>query len=155
QVRGLETSALSTTILLIQFVGISGSALFSRLSRIWGNIQALILAGLLWVCICALAYVVNSETQFYLLGAAVGLVLGGIQSLARSTFSKLLPSEGEHVTYFSFFDIAEKLATVLGMVAVGWLETVTGDLRFSALLLSVFFLLAVLSWFGVRTAQKL
>jgi UMF1 family MFS transporter len=59
------------------------------------------------------------------------------------------------VTYFSFFDIAEKLATVLGMVAVGWLETVTGDLRFSALLLSVFFLLAVLSWFGVRTAQKL
>ena len=155
QVLGLETSALITTILLIQFVGIAGSALFSRLSRIWGNIQALILAGLLWVCICALAYVVNSETQFYLLGAAVGLVLGGIQSLARSTFSKLLPSEGEHVTYFSFFDIAEKLATVLGMVAVGWLETVTGDLRFSALLLSVFFLLAVLSWFGVRTAQKL
>ena len=136
-------------------MGIAGSALFSRLSRIWGNIQALILAGLLWVCICALAYVVNSETQFYLLGAAVGLVLGGIQSLRGQLFPSCFPQKGEHVTYFSFFDIAEKLATVLGMVAVGWLETVTGDLRFSALLLSVFFLLAVLSWFGVRTAQKL
>jgi UMF1 family MFS transporter len=98
---------------------------------------------------------VDTETQFYLLGSAVGLVLGGIQSLARSTFSKLLPAEGEHVTYFSFFDIAEKLATVLGMVAVGWMETMTGDLRLSALLLSAFFLCAVIAWMGVKTAQKL
>ncbi|MDG1252081.1 MAG: MFS transporter [Schleiferiaceae bacterium] len=155
KVLGLETSALITTILLIQFVGILGSWLFSKLSSWWGNLRALILAGFLWVCICALAYVVDTETQFYLLGSAVGLVLGGIQSLARSTFSKLLPSEGEHVTFFSFFDIAEKLATVLGMVAVGWMETVTGDLRLSALLLSFFFLLAVISWMGVKTAQKL
>ncbi|NDD50390.1 MAG: hypothetical protein EBZ34_03040 [Flavobacteriia bacterium] len=103
---------------------------------IWGNIRALVLASFIWVAICALAYFVDSEVQFYLLGAAVGLVLGGIQSLARSTFSKLLPAEGEHVTYFAFFDIAEKLATVFGMVAVGWLETSTGDLRLAAAMLS-------------------
>ncbi len=153
QVLGLETSALIKTILLIQFVGIAGSWIFSQLSALWGNIQALIVAGLLWVGICAMAYMVESEVQFYFLGAAVGLVLGGIQSLGRSTFSKLLPTEGEHVTYFSFFDITEKLATVLGMVAVGWLETITGDLRFSALLLSVFFLLAVMAWFSVKSVK--
>ena len=152
---GLETSALITTILLIQFVGILGSWLFSRLSRIWGNIRALVLASFIWVAICALAYFVDSEVQFYLLGAAVGLVLGGIQSLARSTFSKLLPAEGEHVTYFAFFDIAEKLATVFGMVAVGWLETTTGDLRLAAAMLSLFFFVAVLFWGRVKMVQKL
>jgi len=85
----------------------------------------------------------------------LGLVLGGLQSLARSTFSKLLPPEGEHVTYFSFFDIAEKLATVFGMVAVGWLETSTGKIRLAAALLSAFFLIAVIFWSRVKMEQKL
>jgi UMF1 family MFS transporter len=152
---GLETSALITTILLIQFVGVLGSWLFARWSTSWGNITALLVAAVVWVIICAMAYFVNTELQFYLLGAAVGLVLGGIQSLARSTFSKLLPAEGEHVTYFSFFDIAEKLATVFGMVAVGWLETTTGDLRLAAAMLSVFFLVAVVFWNRVKMVQKL
>jgi len=152
---GLETSALITTILLIQFVGILGSWIFSRISRIWGNIRALVLAAFIWVAICALAYFVDSEVQFYMLGAALGLVLGGLQSLARSTFSKLLPAEGEHVTYFSFFDIAEKLATVFGMVAVGWLETSTGNLRLAAALLSAFFFIAVIFWSRVKMEQKL
>ena len=93
-----------------------------------------------------LAYFIQSEVQFYLLGAGVGLVLGGIQSLARSTFSQLLPPAEEHVVYFSFFDVAEKLATVLGMVAVGWLETLTGDLRLAAVMLSGFLAVAVVLW---------
>jgi MFS-type transporter involved in bile tolerance (Atg22 family) len=50
------------------------------------------------------------------------------------------------VVYFSFFDVAEKLATVLGMVAVGWLETLTGDLRLAAVMLSGFFAIAVVLW---------
>jgi MFS transporter, UMF1 family len=152
---GLETGALITTILLIQFVGILGSWLFSKLSQTLGNVKALILSAALWVVICAMAYFIQNESQFYALGAAVGLVLGGIQSLARSSFSKLLPTEGEHVTYFSFYDIAEKLATVFGMVAIGWMETRTGDLRLSAALLSVFFLMAVVFWSGVKMEQKL
>jgi UMF1 family MFS transporter len=139
KVLGLDSSSLILTILLIQFVAILGSWLFAKLSETYGNIRSLILASALWVVICVLAFFVNSELQFYLLGASVGLVMGGLQSLGRSTFSKMLPLEDEHVTYFSFFDIAEKLATVLGMVAVGWVETVTGDLRLSPLVLSVFF----------------
>ena len=150
KVLGLDSSSLILTILLIQFVAILGSWLFAKLSETYGNIRSLILASALWVVICVLAFFVNSELQFYLLGASVGLVMGGLQSLGRSTFSKMLPLEDEHVTYFSFFDIAEKLATVLGMVAVGWLETVTGDLRLSPLVLSVFFLIAMFLWFGVN-----
>lgn len=150
KVLGLDSSSLILTILLIQFVAILGSWLFAKLSETYGNIRSLILASALWVVICVLAFFVNSELQFYLLGASVGLVMGGLQSLCRSTFSKMLPLEDEHVTYFSFFDIAEKLATVLGMVAVGWVETVTGDLRLSPLVLSVFFLIAMFLWFGVN-----
>ncbi len=150
KVLGLESSSLILTILLIQFVAILGSWLFAKLSYQFGNIRSLILASGLWVVICLLAFFVNSEFQFYLLGASVGLVMGGLQSLGRSTFSKMLPSEDEHVTYFSFFDIAEKLATVLGMVSVGWVETVTGDLRLSPLVLSVFFLIAMFLWFGIN-----
>lgn len=150
KVLGLDSSSLILTILLIQFVAILGSWLFAKLSETYGNIRSLILASALWVVICVLAFFVNSELQFYLLGASVGLVMGGLQSLGRSTFSKMLPFEDEHVTYFSFFDIAEKLATVLGMVAVGWVETVTGDLRLSPLVLSVFFLIAMFLWFGVN-----
>jgi len=150
KVLGLDSSSLILTILLIQFVAILGSWLFAKLSETYGNIRSLILASALWVVICVLAFFVNSELQFYLLGASVGLVMGGLQSLGRSTFSKMLPLEDEHVTYFSFFDIAEKLATVLGMVAVGWVETVTGDLRLSPIVLSVFFLIAMFLWFGVN-----
>ena len=150
KVLGLDSSSLILTILLIQFVAILGSWLFAKLSETYGNIRSLILASALWVVICVLAFFVNSELQFYLLGASVGLVMGGLQSLGRSTFSKMLPLEDEHVTYFSFFDIAEKLATVIGMVAVGWVETVTGDLRLSPLVLSVFFLIAMFLWFGVN-----
>ena len=150
KVLGLDSSSLILTILLIQFVAILGSWIFAKLSYKFGNIRSLILASALWVVICIVAFFVNSELQFYLLGASVGLVMGGLQSLGRSTFSKMLPLEGEHVTYFSFFDIAEKLATVLGMVAVGWVETVTGDLRLSPLVLSIFFLIAMSLWFGVN-----
>ena len=150
KVLGLDSSSLILTILLIQFVAILGSWLFAKLSETYGNIRSLILASALWVIICVLAFFVNSELQFYLLGASVGLVMGGLQSLGRSTYSKMLPLEDEHVTYFSFFDIAEKLATVLGMVAVGWVETVTGDLRLSPIVLSVFFLIAMFLWFGVN-----
>lgn len=142
----LETSSLITTILLIQFVGMLGSWFFAKLSRLIGNIRALLISGFLWMLISFLAYFIQSELQFYVLGAAVGLVLGGIQSLARSTYSQLLPPAQEHVVYFSFFDVAEKLATVLGMLAVGWLETLTGDLRLAAVLLSGFFAVAVVLW---------
>jgi len=84
----------------------------------------------------------------------LGLVLGGIQALSRSTFAKMLPDGGEHVTYFSFFDIAEKLATVMGMVGVGWIIEVTGDMRISALLLSVFFVIALMVWFPIQSLQR-
>jgi UMF1 family MFS transporter len=147
---GLSTSSLIVTILIIQYVAMAGAWSFARISKRWGNMATLILGVCGWIAVCVGAYFVQNEGQFYALGAAVGLVMGGLQSLTRSTYAKMLPEAEDHVTYFSFYDIAEKLATVLGMVSVGWLETVTGNLRLSALLLVGYFLVALYFWVRIR-----
>ncbi|MEQ9262763.1 MAG: MFS transporter [Owenweeksia sp.] len=144
---GLDSSKLITTILIIQFVGIAGSYLFSFLSRRFGNLQALKICIVSWGLLCFAAYTLtkgdpNVELKFYLIGGVVGLVMGGIQAISRSTYSKLLP-EGthSHASYFSFYDVAEKVAIVLGTAVYGLLIDLTGSMKMSVLTLSVFFLI--------------
>ncbi len=153
---GISSSGLILTILLIQFVGIAGAYLFSYLSRKFGNINSLLIAVFIWIAICVAAFLMSKDTPnvdviFYGIGAFVGLVLGGIQSQARSTYSKMLPKDGEHTTYFSFYDVSEKLAIALGMFAFGFIEELTGSMQYSALTLGFFFLISV--YFLVRTKQ--
>jgi len=146
---GLESSSLIITILVIQFVGIAGAYLFSFISKKLGNISSLMIAVLVWIAICIVASLLTKDTPnveyiFYAVGALVGLVMGGIQSQARSTYSKMLPKEGEHTTYFSFYDVSEKLAISLGMFAFGFIEELTGSMQYSALTLGVFFIISLL-----------
>ena len=141
KVLDLQTDQLIVSILIIQFVGIAGAILFSRLSGKIGNIKALGIAVFLWIIVCYGAYIVDSANQFYFVGAFVGLVMGGIQSLSRSTYSKLLPETEDHATYFSFYDVTEKVATMTGTLCIGVIEGVTGDLRNAALILMLFFVL--------------
>src|SRR5690606_14376110 len=111
------------TIILIQLVAIIGAYVMSYLAKLFGNIKVLMLVTLLWAGICISAYYLNSELQFYGLAFMVGLLMGGIQSLSRSTYSKLLPQEMEDTTsFFSFYDITEKLAIVVGLFLFGFIE---------------------------------
>ncbi len=143
---GLETSNLIITILLIQLVGILGAFLFSRLSEKIGNIKALKTTVLIWAVACVGAYMLHKEDpnvylKFYALGAFLGLVLGAIQTLSRSTYSKLLPEDTEdHATYFSFYDVTEKLALVFGLALAGIVTSYTNSLRLFILILAVFFI---------------
>lgn len=141
KVLGLESSSLIITILLIQFIAMPGSHLFARLSERKGNAQALIVATIIWMCICFGAYFITSDIQFYAFGGVVGLVLGGIQSIARSTYSKMLPETEDHATYFSFYDILEKWSVVIGTGLVAIIDQAVG-LRASSLLLASFFMVA-------------
>ncbi|MBK7409393.1 MAG: MFS transporter [Saprospirales bacterium] len=138
------TSQLIIIILLLQLVAIIGAFLFARVSEMKGNKFALITMLLIWVCICILAYHVENATQFYFIATAVGTVMGGIQSLSRSTYSKLLPV-GTHDTasFFSFYDILEKSAIVLGTFSFGFIEYLTGGMRNSILALVIFFLVGL------------
>lgn len=142
---GLETIDLIITVLLIQIVAISGAFLFSRLSERKGNFFALKVTIIIWMLVCFGAFMLHKElpnvsTYFYALGGVLGLVLGAIQSLTRSTYSKLLPETEDHATYFSFYDVTEKIAIVLGTAVYGLLYAITKSMQWSVLCLAVFFL---------------
>jgi len=142
---GLGAMNLIVTILLIQFVAIFGAFVFSRISEKYGNFKALKITILIWILVCFCAFLLhkdlpNVETYFYGLGVLLGLVLGAIQSLTRSTYSKLLPKTQDHATYFSFYDVTEKIAIVLGTFVFGFLYALTDSMQWSVLCLALFFM---------------
>jgi UMF1 family MFS transporter len=140
-----KKTALIISILLIQFLGIAGSFLFSFFSKKIGNIKALGIAIFIWVIICVCTYAfVRTPLHFFITAASVGLVMGGIQALSRSTYSKFLPETKDHASYFSFFDVVEKLGIVIGVFAFGFINGITGSMRDSVLSLIAFFVIGFL-----------
>ncbi len=140
----LESGQLIATILIIQFVAIGGAYLFAFISKKIGNISALLIALSIWVVICISAYFVVNANQFYLLALAVGTVMGGSQSLSRSTYSKLLPDTTDTTSFFSFYDTSEKIAIVLGTASYGLIEEITGNMRNSVFTLGTFFVVGLI-----------
>ena len=139
-----KTTSLIVSILIIQFVGIAGSYLFSWLSTITGNIKSLMVAIFIWIFICVFTYlVVRTPLHFYIVAFLVGLVMGGIQALSRSTYSKYLPPTQDHTSFFSFYDVVEKLGMILGTVLFGAISQVMGGMRPSVLSLIVFFIVGM------------
>jgi UMF1 family MFS transporter len=143
---GIETSQLIITILVVQIVAIFGAYLFSRISENIGNIKTLKLIIAIWGLICFALYLINKDAdyidlKFYSIAASIGMVFGAIQSLSRSTYSKLLPETEDHATYFSFYDVTEKIAIVVGTFTFGFIGAVTNSMRNSIFILAVFFLI--------------
>jgi MFS transporter, UMF1 family len=139
----LGTAELIVTVLIIQFVAIGGAFMFSWLSSRFGNIRALMLSVIIWIGICIGAYNLYDATSFYILAFVVGMVMGGIQSLSRSTYSKMLPATQDHASYFSFYDVCDKIGLVLGTAMYGIVEEVTGSMRNSILAFIIFFLIGL------------
>lgn len=138
---GLSANSLIMTILIIQLVAIAGSYIFALISQKKGNRFALITMVIIWMSVCGYAYFLYTEIQFYFLGFVVGLVMGGIQSLSRASYSKLIPEHTVNTTsYFSFYDVVEKLSIVLGTFAYGLIEHITGSMRNSTIALAIFFI---------------
>lgn len=140
----LADEKLIITAVIIQLVAIVGALLLSRLSERFGNIPVLIGAVLLWIGVCIMGYSIQSEFQFYVLAGLVGLVMGGIQSLSRSTYSKLMPETKDTASFFSFYDVTEKMAIVIGLFSFGFIEGFTGNMRNSILILILFFVVGLL-----------
>lgn len=155
KVLQLPTSSLIITILIIQLVAIAGANLMSRLSRVYGNVQVLLFVVAVWIGICIAAYYVHTITMFYLLAAVVGLVMGGIQSLSRSTYSKFLPENTpDTASFFSFYDVTEKLAIVAGLASFAYIEQLTGNMRNSIIALTLFFALGLIFLFSLKKASE-
>jgi UMF1 family MFS transporter len=133
---------LIITLLLIQLVAIPGSYLASYMSSKFGNTIALRIEIFIWGLVPLGAYFTTTAQQFYVIAVVVGLVMGGIQSLSRSTFAKLIPEEKEKTSaYFAFYDVTEKIATSLGTFVFGFIIQITGNMRFSLLFLMILFVL--------------
>jgi UMF1 family MFS transporter len=144
---GLESTNMIATILLVQVVAIFGAFFFSRFSDKYGNFTALKVTIAIWMLVCFVAFMLDKNQEnvtlyFYGLGGILGLVQGAIQSLTRSTYSKLLPETEDHATYFSFYDVTEKIAIVIGMFLFGLLNSITNSMQWSVLCLAVFFLIS-------------
>ncbi|MFD2203941.1 MFS transporter [Shivajiella indica] len=141
---GMPGNLLILTVLIIQIVAIGGSFLFAFLSKLYGNKMALIILVFIWMLVCGAAYYVANELHFFILAFVVGSVMGGIQSLSRSTYSKLIPeTTSDHASYFSFYDVTEKIAIVIGTFSYGIIEQLTGSMRNSSLTLGLFFLIGL------------
>ncbi|MGY0392290.1 MFS transporter [Bizionia sp. KMM 8389] len=144
-----KTMGLIISILVIQLVAILGAFLTSRASEKYGNIKTLIAVNGIWMLLCVAAYFVTTPIHFYITAGFVGLVMGGVQALARSTYSKFLPDTDDTTSYFSFYDVAEKIGIVIGMIIFATIDQVTGSMRNAILFLFVFFLFGIILLFRV------
>ena len=148
-----KTTGLIISILVIQLVAILGAFLTSRASDKFGNINTLIVVNAIWMCLCFYAFFMRTPMQFYIAASLVGLVMGGVQALSRSTYSKFLPETEDTTSYFSFFDVAEKIGIVIGMIIFAVVDQIS-SMRYAILFLFVFFLVGILLLLRVSKQQK-
>lgn len=150
KVLKLGTSKLIAIILVIQLVAILGALIMSFFAKKFGNIRVIIVVLMIWIGVCVAAYFIENEVQFYAIAAVVGLVMGGIQSISRSTYSKFLPENTpDTASFFSFYDVTEKIAIVIGLFSFAYIEEFTGSMRNSAISLAGFFLIGMLVLFSI------
>jgi len=160
KILGLPTDKLIITVVLIQLVAVVGAFSMSRLSGRFGNFQVLMGVVIFWIFLCIAAYNLasikeegaNVEIYFYVLAACVGMVMGGIQSLSRSTYSKLMPSTKDTASFFSFYDVTEKIAIVIGIFTFGYIDEMLG-MKNSVLSLIVFFILGFFALLITRSKE--
>lgn len=145
---------LIAAILLIQILGALGAYTMSQLSSFFGNLNTLRFVVVCWMFLCIWAYFITTPVEFYILAAGVGLVMGGVQALSRSTYSKFLPDTQEHASYFSFYDVTEKIGIVLGLFFFGLMESITGDLRASVISIVIFFIFGLIFLLFVPQKDK-
>ncbi|MEO9964803.1 MAG: MFS transporter [Reichenbachiella sp.] len=142
---GMESNEMIIVILIIQLVAVGGAYLFAFISKKNGNKMAISIAIVIWFSICVLAYFIGDKTIFFGLAGLLGLVMGGIQSISRSTYSKLIPENTKDTaSYFSFYDVTEKFGIVLGTMGFGYILQLTGSMRNSMLFMGIFFVVGII-----------
>ncbi len=151
----LASDELIIAILLIQLIAIPGAFLFSWLSKQWGNVTVLLMATAMWAGVCLFAYfLVDGSAMFFVAAGIVGFMMGGTQSLNRSTYTKMLPDTEDTASYFSFYEVLEKLGVVIGMFSWGYIEGLTGSMRSSILALIGFFAVAMILLASIPRAEN-
>lgn len=151
----LDDKVLIPTILLIQLLGMIGAWMFVKISKRIGNVRSLILSSIGWIVVVYGAYLVTDALGFIIVAFFVGMVMGGSQAIARSTYSKMLPHDThDHTSFFSFYDVMEKVATVVGTFSFGIIEALTGNMRLSVLAVMIFFCISLFFFVWLHLKQQ-
>jgi UMF1 family MFS transporter len=135
-----KTIGLIVSILLIQIVAIFGAYITALASKRFGNISTLVVVNLIWAALCIYAFFIKTPKEFYTAAAGVGMVMGGIQALSRSTYSKLIPETRDTTSFFSFYDVTEKIGIIIGMAMFGTIDQITGSMRNAILFFLILFI---------------
>ena len=149
-----RTTGLIISILVIQIVAIFGATMTARVSKTFGNIRTLIVINIFWLTLCVYAYFLQTPMDFYIAAGLVGIVMGGIQALSRSTYSKFLPETTDTASFFSFYDVAEKIGIIIGTFLYGAVAQLTGSMRNSTIFLGLFFLIGIFLLTRVNNKTK-
>jgi len=149
-----QTSGLIISILLIQIVAIGGAYGFTKFAQKFGNIKVLTISIFLWGFLCLYAYFINEPIQFYIIAGLVGLLMGGTQTIARATFSLFIPETKDTTSFFSFYDVTEKIGIFFGLIFYAFAAQITGSVRFSVIIFMFFFLLGALLLLRVPKIEK-
>lgn len=150
----LGEAELIGTVVVIQLVAVLGAWGMARLSGRYGNFPVLMTVIVLWIGICIAGYKMQTAVHFYILAAAVGLVMGGVQSLSRSTYAKLMPETEDTASFFSYYDVVEKLSICIGLITFGYIHELTGSMRNSVLALIFFFIIGLVWLFSALKKQQ-
>ena len=146
----LGLTQLIVTVLVLEYLGIGGAFLFARISKLTSNFTALMIAVTIWILICIGSYFIVTPTHFYIAAFFIGLVMGGIQSLSRSTYAKMIPKTEHNAAFFSFYDVCEKVAITCGLIMFGTMDNITGSMRNSIIVLAVLFIIGLIFLFIVK-----
>jgi UMF1 family MFS transporter len=149
-----KETGLIVSIILIQLIAIGGAFVMSKMSKVFGNLRTLMFTVVVWILCTVIAYFIHTPIEFYILAVLVGFVMGGIQSLSRSTYSKMLPPTKDPASFFSFYDVMEKVGLIIGPFMFGFLEGLTGNMRTSVLMLMVFFIIGLVLLMITRAQEK-
>jgi UMF1 family MFS transporter len=150
----LGITQLIITVLLLEYLGVGGAFLFAWISKKTSNLKALMIAIFVWILICAGSYFIVTPTHFYIAAFFIGMVMGGIQSLSRSTYAKMIPQTGNNAGYFSFYDVCEKTAMMCGLLMFGTLDNLTGSMRNSIMALATWFTIGLIILFFVQRIKS-
>ncbi len=149
-----RTTGLIVSILLIQIVAVLGATVTAWASKAFGNIRTLVVINIIWSMLCVYAYFLQTPMDFYIAAGLVGIVMGGIQALSRSTYSKFLPETTDTTSFFSFYDVAEKIGIIIGTLMYGIVAQLTGSMRNSTIFLGLFFLMGIFLLLRVNKVKK-
>ena len=146
-----KTLGLIISILLIQLIAMIGAVFTAWISKKIGNINTLIFLNIFWAFLCIGAFFISKPSEFYIAAGLVGLVMGGIQALSRSTFSKMIPKTENTTSYFSFYDVTQKVSIVIGMSLFAFIDQITGSMRNAILVFLLFFVIGAYMLSNIQT----